>query len=85
MGYLKIYCHQCGGTWDVYSRDNWKADTARQCPHCFMSIDAQTWTKQIIPAFASMDDANRELEKDHSGYHTPLFDVSYTAGKTAER
>lgn len=50
-----------------------------------MSIDTQTWEKQIIPAFASMDDANRELEKDHSGYHTPLFDVSYTAGKTAER
>lgn len=24
-----------------------------------------------------LDDANRELVKDSSGYHTPLFEVSY--------
>ena len=26
-----------------------------------------------------LDDANRELVKDSSGYHTPLFEVSYEA------
>ena len=88
MGYLKIHCHQCGGTWDVYSRDNWKADTARQCPHCFMSIDAQTWTKQIIPAFASMDDANRDPAKftvygsnDGVGLDMPVTDGASLVGQ----
>ncbi len=85
MGYLKIHCHNCGGTWEVYGRDNWKSDTARQCPHCFNSIDRQTWERQIIPAFAGMEDANRELVKDHSGYNAPLFSLNYTAGETAER
>ena len=26
-----------------------------------------------------LDDANRELVKDSSGYHTPLFEASYEA------
>lgn len=26
-----------------------------------------------------LDDANRELVKDSSGYHTPLFEVNYEA------
>ena len=33
--------------------------------------------KQIIPAYCAMYDANLELLKDHTGYHTPLFEVSY--------
>ena len=52
---------------------------ARTCPHCFKAIEKQTWDKQIIPAFLAMSDANRELVKDSSGYHTPLFEVSYEA------
>lgn len=51
----------------------------RTCPHCFKAIERQTWEKQIIPAFLALDDANRELVKDSSGYHTPLFEVSYEA------
>lgn len=52
---------------------------ARTCPHCFKAIERQTWEKQIIPAFHALDDANREIVKDSSGYHTPLFEVSYEA------
>lgn len=75
---LRIHC-ECGGTWDVYSRDNWKDDTARQCPHCFKEISAFTWQSEIIPAFASMMDANRELKKVHTGYNKPLFAVDFVA------
>lgn len=79
MGYLKIHCHYCGGTWEAYKRNIVSRDNAHTCPHCFKSIDGQTWEKQIIPAFHTLDDANRELIKDHTGYHTPLFEVSYEA------
>lgn len=85
MGYLRIHCHQCGGAWDVYARDNWKSDTARQCPHCFASIDRQTWERQIIPAFASTIDANRALEKDCTGYNAPMFSVDFMAAQSAGR
>jgi len=73
MAYLRIHCDYCGGTWEIYHRDNWKDDKARQCPHCQSKIDAQTWQNQILPAFGAAHDANAELFKDHVGYHRPLF------------
>ena len=76
MGYMRIKCHYCGGTWEVYPKT---ITEGRTCPHCSKSIEKQTWDKQIIPAFLALDDANRELVKDSSGYHTPLFEVSYEA------
>lgn len=76
-GYVRIHCAQCRRRWAVYERDDWKADTARTCPHCGAQIDAQTWERQVLPAFGIMGDANRELIKDHTGYSTPLFRVDY--------
>ena len=74
MGYLKIHCGNCGGSWEIYQRD-WKADKSRQCPHCFSSVDAQIWAKLVLPAFAAALDANAELYKHHhSGYGAPLFE-----------
>lgn len=76
MGVLKISCDYCGGSWEVYSRDI-KNEKARECPHCSHGIERQTWQNQILPAFAALEDANRELFKDHTGYLVPLFTVSY--------
>ena len=80
MAYMRIHCHQCGGTWEVYQRDNWKDDRARTCPHCFSEIDGQTWERQIIPALGAVADANAELQKDHTGTRGPLFTVDVLAG-----
>lgn len=82
MGYLKIHCGSCGGSWEVYGRDDWKQKAARTCPHCFERIDGQDWERQILPAFGAMMDANRELMKTHSGYNAPLFRVDYIEGGT---
>ena len=79
MGYLRIHCDYCGGTWDVYGHSNFHERAARTCPHCQQRIDGQTWENQILPAFGGMMDANRELIKDHTGYHSPLFTVDYIA------
>lgn len=77
MGFLRIHCNYCGGTWDVYGRDDWNETRSRTCPHCQTKIDGQDWEKQIVPAFGAMLDANRELIKTHTGYHAPLFTVDY--------
>ena len=79
MGILRIHCDSCGGQWEVYGSGDFHARTARTCPHCGQRIDGQTWEKQILPAFGGMMDANRELIKDHTGYHSPLFTVDYIA------
>ena len=71
MAYIKIHCDYCGGTWDVYKRDV-ASTNARQCPQCFQEIDAQSWKKEVVPAFCSVEDANAELYKDHCD-RKPLF------------
>ncbi len=73
MAYLRIHCEACGGVWEVYHRDNWNNDKARQCPHCFAEIDRQTWEKDVLSAFSAVHDANAELYKDHTGNDKPLF------------
>ena len=92
MSYLKIHCGNCKQSWEIYHRDNWKADQERECPHCGSRIEKKTWDRQILPAFGMVDDANRELFKDHTGYHVPLFTFDVIAdpvleeseGKTSE-
>lgn len=73
MAYMRIHCEVCGGTWEIYHRDNWNDDKARQCPHCFAKIDRQLWQKEVLPAFNAVHDANAELFKDSVGYHRPQF------------
>lgn len=77
MGVLKIHCDYCGGSWEAYPQQG--APKARYCPHCGQAIDRQLWDKFILPAFGELDDANRELFKHSTGYHTPLFQVDYEA------
>lgn len=77
MGYMKIHCNYCGGSWEVYGRDDWNEKKHRTCPHCFSSIDGQDWHNSILPAFGAMMDANKELIKTHTGYNAPLFTVDY--------
>ena len=74
MSYMKIHCDYCGGSWEVYE---WTLDheKSRYCPHYFSKIDEQTWKNQVLPAYASVCDANRELVKDFTGSHIPLFSV----------
>ncbi len=84
MGYMKIKCHECGGSWEVYHY-NFRDDHLRVCPHCCKEIDRQTWNRQIIPAFGALEDANRELYKDHTGYPgVALFTVEYRVNKAPE-
>lgn len=73
MAYMRIHCENCGGTWEVYERDDYHSKNSATCPHCGKRIDYQTWEKQILPAFGMIADANRELFKDATGYHYPMF------------
>lgn len=89
MAYMRIYCGYCGQSWEVYGRDM-NDEHSRECPHCGSEIDHQTWTGQVLPALGQVMDANRELLKDHLGYHTPVFsfdvlaDGKYPNSKTTE-
>lgn len=77
--YMRIHCGNCGKTWEIYARDDWNDPKARQCPHCFSHISHQVWTKEVLPTFGAFQDANRELYKDATGYHKPIFGVDMIA------
>ena len=77
--YMRIHCAKCGGTWEIYQRDDWKGDRARECPHCYTAIDRQIWADEVLPAFGAASDANAELFKHHTGYNSPLFTVDFMA------
>lgn len=80
MGYLRIKCHKCGGSWPV-DHNEIHDDHRRVCPWCCKEIDRQTWNKSIVPAFGEMEDAARELVKDYTGYPgAGLFSISYFTG-----
>lgn len=84
MAILRIHCRSCGGKWEVYSRDNWKSDNARKCPHCNREIPRDLWERDVIPAFCEVVDANAELLKDHTGNRRPLFYFDVISNKTPQ-
>ena len=77
MGHLQIHCDKCGTDWSVYRRDDWKDDKARTCPVCGAEIDSGTWERQVLSAFAEMEDVALELVKDHMQYGNTLFTIGY--------
>ena len=77
MAFMRIHCGYCGQPWEIYSRDDWKGDKARTCPHCKNKIDRQTWNNHVLTAFGSVQDANAELIKDSMGFKTPLYTVDF--------
>ena len=79
MGFLRIHCGDCGGTWEVYGHDDFRNAKNKICPHCFANIDGQDWKNAVVPAFGAMLDLNRTLQNTSTGYHAPLFSVDYVA------
>ena len=79
MTYLRIHCESCGWHWEVFEDQDFHAKQAATCPRCKRRIDYQTWKNQIVPAFAMAADANRELIRDATGFHSPYFHIDIIA------
>lgn len=85
MGFLKVKCYSCGGTYRIYG-DMVFHPAASRCPFCFAEIRRSTWEKIVIPAWGAMEDANRDLQNEHTGYkNTPLFQLEYQAHRPIRR
>lgn len=75
MGYLKVYCSSCGGTYDIYKR-NLKDPASAICPHCDKRMYRTTF-EALHNAFDSMEKANLAIAQDAVEHHLPLFTVDY--------
>lgn len=80
MVYMKVHCSACGGTWEVYNRQQDLCLTSsRICPHCRGRIDGDIWSDKILPAFQAVGAANMALAYDHTENHNVEFSIDYIA------
>ena len=84
MAYMRVHCSVCGGTWEVYYRDNWDDDKNRQCPRCRSAIDEQTW-RQVMNAFDAAQEANEALHKEGMELHRRPFSFDVIADRRRQR
>ena len=75
--HMHITCGGCGMKWDVFQRDDWKAETARECPRCGRSINARTWEHSVLRAFGEAVDASSDLYNDSVQPQGAAFRIDY--------
>ena len=76
MLYVKISCGNCKNDFEIYSREiNFRDDPVR-CPHCLRQMEAKHWNN-LIDAFLTAADWNRQALKTHQEHGTPLFQVEF--------
>lgn len=58
------------------------SDGANRCPFCGAEIRRSVWDKCVLPAWAGIEDANRDLEQEYTGYpDTALSQIEYQTRK----
>lgn len=74
-------CYHCHGVYRLYG-DMVQHQDANRCPFCGAEVKRSTWDKIIVPAWGTMEDANRDLQQEYTGYpNTTLFQIEYQAHK----
>lgn len=77
MGVLVVHCCKCGKDYQIYKAMS-RHEYANICPFCFSELPRREWERIVLTAFEELEDANRELIKEHTGYNDiPLFQVGY--------
>lgn len=63
--YMRIWCQRCGGTFEIYGRDDVRSHKARTCPHCQERATGETWAK-VAEAFDAYKEAAMALYADRT-------------------
>ena len=85
MGFLKVKCYHCKGTYRLYG-DMIHHPSANICPFCRAEIRRSVSERCVIPPWAGMEDANRDLQQEYTGYSdAQLFQIEYQINKPRVR
>lgn len=78
---MKVKCYHCKGTYRLYG-DMMHHPTANICPFCGEEIRRSVWEHCVLPAWGLMEDTNRDLQQEYTGYpDTQLFQIEYQTNK----
>lgn len=72
MEYLKIKCHRCGNTFDIYNSTINKQEKTPHCPHCLVSMDQRQW-ERLVDAYLVFSEVNKNFRKYYEDRGEPLF------------
>lgn len=61
--YIRVWCQRCGGTFEIYDRDDIQSHKARTCPHCQERATGETWAK-VVMAYDAYKTASKALFMD---------------------
>ncbi len=73
---LKVKCKNCGNTFNHY----WHTFSAEQdicCPHCDRKLDKQYVKQYVLPAFASVWEANYKIRSKSQDGLCDLFEFDF--------
>lgn len=79
MEYLKIKCHRCGNSFNVYHR-NISSKEKMYCPHCLVAMDQRQW-ERLVDVYAQLAEINTNFRKHHEDRGEPLFQASICTEK----
>lgn len=81
MEYLKIECHRCENSFDIYNSIINKQESPPHCPHCLVNMDQRQW-ERLIDAYLAFSEVNKNFRKYHEDRGEPLFQAQiYTEEK----
>lgn len=63
--YMRIWCQRCGGTFELYQRDDVRSHKARTCPHCQERATGEAWDK-VVKAYDAYKAASMALWEDRT-------------------
>ena len=80
MDYLKVKCHRCGNSFHLYNKDMRCEEKPPMCPHCLVGMDKTQW-EQLIDAYFTFAEVNKNFRKYHTDRGEPLFQVELLTEK----
>ena len=61
--FIQVWCMRCGGTFEIYGRDDVRSQRSRTCPHCQERATGEAWAK-VVDAYDAYKEASRALWMD---------------------
>ena len=76
MGYLKITCHNCGGTFELYNHTMNHEDRPPRCPHCLAKMTDKQW-ERLVDAYFTFEEVNKNFRSKHKERGEKLFQAEF--------
>lgn len=76
MGYLKITCYNCEGTFELYQHTMNHEEKPPRCPHCLARMTDRQW-ERLVNAYFTFEEVDKNFRTSHEERGTKLFQAEF--------